>query len=62
MNSVVFSCPELVLRLGLKMGGSRQEIKGKGRTSVGNGIAGREEEPEAFVLCHLRFLLHSQTR
>ena len=39
MNRVVFSCPELALKLGLKIGDSRQERKGKGRKSFGNGIA-----------------------
>lgn len=50
MNRVVFSCPELALKLGLKIGDSRQERKGKGRKSFGNGIALKEEEPEAFIL------------
>lgn len=35
MNCVVFSRPELVLRLGLKMGGSRQDIKGREGRALG---------------------------
>lgn len=41
MNCVVFSCPQLALTLSLKIGDSRQERKGKGRKSFGDGLAWR---------------------